>query len=106
MGRSASDSADFVYRQNYCPRPGVMVPTCRWCTMRASLDLGTQARAVKASFSLPELIGQTLPLRRSGRLWTACCPFHREKTPSFYVYADHYHCFGCGAHGDVVAWAM
>lgn len=30
----------------------------------------------------------------------ACCPFHNEKTPSFKVYEDHYHCFGCGAHGD------
>lgn len=30
----------------------------------------------------------------------ACCPFHNEKTPSFKVYEDHYHCFGCGEHGD------
>ena len=30
----------------------------------------------------------------------ACCPFHNEKTPSFKVYGDHYHCFGCGEHGD------
>lgn len=30
----------------------------------------------------------------------ACCPFHNERTPSFKVYEDHYHCFGCGEHGD------
>ena len=30
----------------------------------------------------------------------ACCPFHNERNPSFKVYEDHYHCFGCGAHGD------
>lgn len=33
-----------------------------------------------------------------------CCPFHEERSPSFYVYADHYHCFGCGKHGDAVSW--
>ena len=31
-----------------------------------------------------------------------CCPFHNEKTPSMKLYDDHYHCFGCGAHGDVI----
>src|ERR1019366_1405061 len=35
-----------------------------------------------------------------------CCPFHGEKTPSFYVYDDHFHCFGCGAHGDAISFVM
>jgi DNA polymerase I-like protein with 3'-5' exonuclease and polymerase domains len=35
-----------------------------------------------------------------------CCPFHDERTPSLHVYADHYHCFGCGAHGDHIDWLM
>jgi DNA primase len=35
-----------------------------------------------------------------------CCPFHAEKTPSFYVYDDGYHCFGCGAHGDAIGFVM
>ena len=35
-----------------------------------------------------------------------CCPFHGEKTPSFYVYDDGYHCFGCGAHGDAISFVM
>jgi DNA primase len=35
-----------------------------------------------------------------------CCPFHNEKTPSFYVYDDAYHCFGCGAHGDAIGFVM
>jgi CHC2 zinc finger/Toprim domain len=34
------------------------------------------------------------------------CPFHSEKTPSLHIYADHFHCFGCGAHGDRVDWLM
>ncbi len=38
-----------------------------------------------------------LDLNRSG---FACCPFHDERTPSFKVYEDHYHCFGCGEHGN------
>ncbi len=57
---------------------------------------------VKNAHSLPELIGVRLRLRRSGREWVGCCPFHQEKSPSFRVYDDHYHCYGCGAHGDAV----
>ncbi|MGG5817539.1 DNA primase [Falsiroseomonas sp. HW251] len=55
---------------------------------------------------LPGLIGRKTRLVRSGRNWKACCPFHGEKTPSFYVYDDHYHCFGCGAHGDAISFVM
>jgi DNA primase len=52
------------------------------------------------------LIGRRVPLARSGKQWKGCCPFHGEKTPSFYVYDDGYHCFGCGAHGDVITFVM
>ncbi|MFN7634621.1 MAG: DNA primase, partial [Acetobacteraceae bacterium] len=55
---------------------------------------------------LPGLIGRRARLVRSGRNWKACCPFHTEKSPSFYVYDDHYHCFGCGAHGDAITFVM
>jgi len=55
---------------------------------------------------LPGLIGRKTRLTRSGRNWKACCPFHGEKTPSFYVYDDHFHCFGCGAHGDAISFVM
>ena len=34
----------------------------------------------------------------------ACCPFHEDKTPSMKVYEDHYHCFGCGEHGDATSY--
>ena len=40
-----------------------------------------------------------LTVKRSGML---CCPFHNDRTPSMKLYDDHYHCFGCGAHGDVI----
>lgn len=55
---------------------------------------------------LPGLIGRKTRLVKSGRNWKGCCPFHGEKTPSFYVYDDHFHCFGCGAHGDAISFLM
>ncbi len=55
---------------------------------------------------LAPLIGRRTRLVRNGRQWKGCCPFHNEKTPSFYVYDDHFHCFGCGAHGDAITFLM
>lgn len=55
---------------------------------------------------LSGLIGRRVKLARSGKQWKGCCPFHGEKTPSFYVYDDGYHCFGCGAHGDAITFVM
>src|SRR5476651_2653574 len=55
---------------------------------------------------LAAVIGRRVRLARSGRQWKGCCPFHGEKTPSFYVYDDHFHCFGCGEHGDVITFVM
>jgi len=55
---------------------------------------------------LPVLIGRSVRLLRSGREHKGCCPFHGEKTPSFYVYDDHFHCFGCGEHGDAITFVM
>jgi DNA primase len=61
---------------------------------------------LRARPPLPGLIGRKTRLLKSGRNWKGCCPFHGEKTPSFYVYDDHFHCFGCGAHGDAVTFVM
>lgn len=61
---------------------------------------------LRARTPLPALIGRKTKLTRAGRQWKACCPFHGEKSPSFYIYDDHYHCFGCGAHGDAIAFVM
>jgi hypothetical protein len=65
-----------------------------------------EAQRLKASVSIVAVIGETLRLKRDGHHFTASCPFHNERTPSFYVYSDHYHCFGCRAHGDVFDWLM
>ena len=55
-----------------------------------------------------EIIGHYVPLKRAGKEFKACCPFHDEKTPSFTVVPDKqfYHCFGCGAHGTAVGFLM
>ncbi len=59
---------------------------------------------LRARVPLSPVIGRRVKLTRAGREWKGCCPFHNEKTPSFYVNDDKgfYHCFGCGAHGDVI----
>jgi DNA primase len=58
--------------------------------------------------TLSDLIGRKVRLARAGREFKGCCPFHNEKTASFYVNDDKqfYHCFGCGAHGDAIGFAM
>jgi DNA primase len=61
---------------------------------------------LRARTSLSALIGKSVKLTRAGREMRGCCPFHNEKTPSFYVNDDKgfYHCFGCSAHGDAIRW--
>ncbi len=61
---------------------------------------------LRARITLSTVIMRTEKLIKKGREWSACCPFHDEKTPSFYVndQKQFYHCFGCGAHGDVISW--
>jgi len=56
--------------------------------------------------TLSTLVNKTVPLKRNAKEWRACCPFHDEKTPSFYVNDDKgfYHCFGCSSHGDAIRW--
>ena len=61
-----------------------------------------------ARVDIVDVVQQRVPLKRAGREWTACCPFHDERTPSFYVSPakQFYHCFGCGAHGSAVKFLM
>ena len=61
-----------------------------------------------ARADIVEIVGLRVPLKKAGREYKACCPFHDEKTPSFWVSPDKqfYHCFGCGAHGTALGFLM
>ena len=61
-----------------------------------------------ARSDIVEVIDSRVRLKKAGRNHQACCPFHNEKTPSFTVSQDKqfYHCFGCGAHGNVISFLM
>jgi DNA primase len=61
-----------------------------------------------ARTDIVELIGARVQLKKSGREFKACCPFHNEKSASFYVIPEKqfYHCFGCGAHGTALSFLM
>ncbi len=63
---------------------------------------------IKERVDLASLIGAQVTLKKSGRSLKGLCPFHSETTPSFYVFPDkgNYHCFGCGANGDVFTYVM
>jgi DNA primase len=61
-----------------------------------------------ARTDIVEVIGARVQLKKAGREYKACCPFHNEKTPSFWVSPDKqfYHCFGCGKHGTALGFLM
>ena len=63
---------------------------------------------LRARVPLGSLVGRRVKLIRRGRELGGLCPFHHEKTPSFYVVEDKgfFHCFGCGAHGDAIGYLM
>ncbi len=63
---------------------------------------------VKEQADIVQIIGESVDLKRAGARFLGCCPFHSEKTPSFSVHPGQqfYHCFGCGASGDVFSFMM
>ena len=63
---------------------------------------------IKSNIDIVDVIGSYVPLKKAGSNYKGLCPFHGEKTPSFNVSQDKqfYHCFGCGAHGDVIIFVQ
>jgi DNA primase len=63
---------------------------------------------IVARSDIVEVISARVPLKKAGREYKACCPFHNEKSPSFWVSPEKqfYHCFGCGVHGTVIGFLM
>lgn len=66
-------------------------------------NLTRLAKSIKDNIKISDVINQYTQLKRDGELLKGLCPFHKEYTPSFKVYDNtcSYHCYGCGAHGDV-----
>ena len=67
-----------------------------------------EASKIREKIDLPSLIGEYIPLKKIGRNFTALCPFHNEKSPSFVVSPERqiWHCFGCGKGGDCFTFLM
>lgn len=59
---------------------------------------------IRDTVSLSSLVSSAVLLKRAGREWKGCCPFHADRSPSFTIYADdrRFHCFGCGVEGDAL----
>ena len=71
----------------------------------SDLDINDSVLAeLRSAADIVEVIGDHTRLKKAGRSWKGLCPFHNERTPSFTVDRDKglYHCFGCGAGGDVI----
>src|SRR5262249_53721172 len=69
------------------------------------LDINDRVLAeLRSASDIVEVIGERTTLKKAGRSWKGLCPFHNERTPSFTVDREKglYHCFGCGAGGDVI----
>lgn len=65
-------------------------------------DLDLVKKKILAKVPLTTLIGESVALSHRGGRPVGCCPFHEEKSPSFYIYDQRYYCFGCKAHGDAI----
>jgi DNA primase len=65
-------------------------------------------QSLLARVDIVEVIDRLVPLKKAGANYVACCPFHKEKSPSFSVSPSKqfYHCFGCGAHGTAIGFLM
>ena len=71
-------------------------------------EAGSFADRVKQQADIVRVVGEYVRLKKNGQNFTGLCPFHSEKTPSFAVHPvkQIYHCFGCGAGGDVFKFVM
>lgn len=71
-------------------------------------DLQKFLDELRSRIAITDVVGSKVKLTKKGREYLGLCPFHNEKTPSFTVNENKgfYHCFGCGAHGDIIRFEM
>ena len=74
--------------------------------MPLDTDFRLYLDGLRGATTLSDFLRKRVTLKKRGNEWSGLCPFHNEKTPSFYVNdaKGFYHCFGCGAHGDALKW--
>lgn len=89
-------------------RHGGSIPTSSSSKRTPRRSLRERADAIKARIAIGAVVGRVVKLRRCGREFQGCCPFHNENTPSFTVVEDKgfAHCFGCRWHGDAIRFVM
>ena len=80
--------------------PGINGGKVHAATAQAPIELPQDLAEGTTAPSLTDLIDEPLVNDK------VCCPFHDDSTPSCHIYRDHFHCFGCGAHGDAIDWLM
>ncbi|MBI3453991.1 MAG: toprim domain-containing protein [Rhodospirillales bacterium] len=87
--------------------PAVSARAYRAAATVAQADRRARIDRVRSAVDLVEIVRRRTALKLKNGTHQGLCPFHREGTPSFHVYDDgHYHCFGCGAHGDLFKFVM
>jgi DNA primase len=84
------------------------LPRSARSTLEGEIVADNFAQSVKSQTDVVRIVGEYLKLRKSGANWSALCPFHKEKSGSFYLYpaSASYYCFGCHEHGDVFTFVM
>jgi DNA primase len=78
------------------------------CVRRDKMAERSDIDEIRNRIDIAQLIGDRVTLKKSGKNLRGNCPFHTEKTPSFYVYPENgnYVCYGCGEKGDAFKWLM
>lgn len=106
LGRRAKDFEALLAEAAPAPAGGeAMAPSAAFPSALAQ-GLRERATRAKEAASIDEVVGFYVPLRRSGAKRIGRCPFHDDRTPSFVCFpkTKTFHCFGCGAHGDAIAF--
>lgn len=104
LGRSRDDFCKLLDRATPAPVPPASLPVRRSTRTRAPVSRSDRVAALKAAVPIEVVVAGYVPLRESTTYLRGRCPFHNDREPSLAVYpaTGTFHCFGCGARGDVI----